>query len=70
MRHRSIHQGLPVNREETDMNPIWQQMIYKAVKDVMKVCTHCKKAAAYRPKEKGQFYKCKFCGHKFKEKGK
>ena len=52
------------------MNPIWQQMIYKAVKDVMKVCTHCKKAAAYQPKKKGQFYKCKFCGHRFQEKGK
>ena len=52
------------------MNPIWQQMIYNAVKDVMKVCTHCKKAGAYPPKKRGQFYKCKYCGHKFQEKGK
>lgn len=50
------------------MNPIWHQMIYKAVKDVMRVCTNCKKAAAYPQKKAGQFYKCKFCGHRFKEK--
>ena len=51
------------------MNPIWQQMIFKAVKDVTRVCTHCKKAAVYQKKKKDQFYKCKSCGHRFKEKG-
>jgi hypothetical protein len=51
------------------MNPIWTQMIYKAVKDAMKVCTNCKKAAAYPQKRPGQYYKCRFCGHRFKEKG-
>jgi hypothetical protein len=56
-----------MNREE-DMNPIWQHMIFKAVKEVMRVCTHCKRAAAYPQKKAGQFYKCKFCGHRFKEK--
>lgn len=44
-------------------------MAFKAVKEMMKVCTHCKKAAAYVKKQPGQFYKCKYCGHKFKEKG-
>ena len=52
------------------MNPIWTQMIYKAVKEVMKVCTHCKKAGAYKQKPVGKFYKCQYCGHRFKEKGK
>lgn len=45
-------------------------MIYKAVKDVMKVCTHCKKVAGYKPKKPGQYYKCHFCGRRFKEKAK
>ena len=52
------------------MNPIWAQMIFKAVKDVTRVCTHCKKAGVYKKKKQGEFYKCKFCGHRFKEKGK
>jgi transposase-like protein len=51
------------------MNPIWTQMIYEAARDVMKVCPHCKKADAYAKKRTGQFYKCKHCGHRFKEKG-
>jgi transposase-like protein len=51
------------------MNPIWTQMIYESVRDVMKICPHCKKADAYSQKRLGQFYKCKQCGHRFKEKG-
>ena len=51
------------------VNPIWTQIIFNAVKDVMKVCTHCKKVSAYQQKRVGQFYKCPYCGHKFKERG-
>jgi transposase-like protein len=36
----------------------------------MKVCPHCKKTDSYVKKRRGQFYKCKNCGHRFKEKGK
>ncbi len=52
------------------MNPIWAHIINETIRDVMKVCPHCKKASSYQPKKPGQFYKCHFCGHKFKEKGK
>jgi DNA-directed RNA polymerase subunit M/transcription elongation factor TFIIS len=51
------------------MNPIWQKVIYDAVKNAIRVCPHCKKSAAYALKPAGRFYKCKHCGHKFKEKG-
>ena len=51
------------------MNPIWTQMIYNAVKYVMRVCPHCKKGATYTKKPAGKFNKCKHCGHRFKEKG-
>ena len=44
-------------------------MIHKAVKDAYKTCSHCKKVTVYPQKQLGQFYKCKFCGHRFKEKG-
>jgi len=50
------------------VNPIWTQMIYNATKEEVKVCTHCKKASAYQTRKRGQFYKCPFCGQKFKEK--
>jgi DNA-directed RNA polymerase subunit RPC12/RpoP len=52
------------------VNPIWTQMIYNSVKDAMKICTHCKRASVYQLKRPGQYYKCRYCGHKFKEKGK
>lgn len=52
------------------MNPIWAHIINDTIRDVMKVCPHCKKASTYQKKQAGQFYKCRFCGHKFKEKGK
>jgi hypothetical protein len=51
------------------MNPIWTQIIVGAVKSVTKNCTHCKKTATYPAKPIGQFYTCKHCGHRFKEKG-
>jgi transposase-like protein len=50
------------------MNPIYTQMIVSAVVHAMRVCPHCKRAAAYRPKRPGQFYKCRFCHHRFQEK--
>lgn len=50
-------------------NPIWTQIIYRTVKNAMKKCPHCGKAAAYPQKRRGQFYTCKRCGHRFKEKG-
>ena len=51
------------------MNPQWTQIIRGAMLEVMKVCTHCKRVALYQPKKIGQYYKCHFCGHKFKETG-
>jgi hypothetical protein len=44
-------------------------MIQKAVIAAMKLCPHCKKTGSYRRKPVGQFYKCKHCRHRFKEKG-
>ena len=52
------------------MNPLWTSIIYTTTKKAMKKCSHCGKVAAYPPKRPGQFYTCKKCGHKFKEKGK
>ena len=51
------------------MNPIWTHMIDKAVKEVTKACNSCGKTATYARKQPGQFYTCKHCGHRFKEKG-
>jgi ribosomal protein L37AE/L43A len=50
------------------VNPIWTKTIVDAVKRAMKTCSHCKRSAAYAKKSAGQFYTCKHCGHKFKEK--
>jgi len=53
------------------MNPIWTRVIVDAVKNSMKKkCPHCKKLASYPRKQAGQFYTCKGCGHRFKEKSK
>ena len=53
-----------------NVNPIWTKVIVDAVRDSMtKKCPHCKKAASYPRKQPGQFYNCKRCGHRFKEKG-
>ena len=57
-------------KDEKAMNPIWAQMINKSVIAAMKVGSHCKKADSYVEKRPGQFYKCKNCGQRFKEKGK
>ena len=50
------------------MNPIWTKVILDAVRYSMKRCPQCKKASAYPQKRVGQFYNCKDCGHRFKEK--
>lgn len=52
------------------MNPLLTSSIYGTVKALIKKCPHCAKAALYPAKRRGQFYKCKKCGHRFKEKGK
>jgi hypothetical protein len=52
------------------MNPQWMQIVHGAIKEVMRICTHCHKVSAYEPKKIGQYFKCHYCGHKFKEKGK
>ncbi|HJQ27575.1 MAG TPA: hypothetical protein VKA60_27055 [Blastocatellia bacterium] len=51
------------------MNPIWTHAITSAVRRATKLCTHCKKASRYQLKQRGQYYKCQHCGHRFKEKG-
>ena len=51
------------------MNPIWTQMISKAVREATRVCSAYGKVGTYTRKKPGQFYKCKHCGHRFKEKG-
>ena len=51
------------------VNPIWTKMIVDAVERATKTCTHCKRVATYPKKRPGQFYTCKHCGHRFKEKG-
>jgi transposase-like protein len=51
------------------MNPIWTQIIYNAVRDVLKKCPHCNKATAYVQRRPGHSYRCKHCGYMFKEKG-
>lgn len=50
------------------MNPIWTKAIVDAVKNSLKKCPHCKKVSAFSRKKAGQFYTCKNCGHRFKEK--
>ena len=52
------------------MNPVFAQVVYDTVKRLSKKCTHCKKVGTYPKKQLGQFYQCKTCGHRFKEKGK
>lgn len=51
------------------MNPHWVQIIHQTVKKAAKKCTHCGKIGSYAKKRKGEFYLCKHCGHRFKEKG-
>jgi len=53
------------------MTPILTKAIVDGVARAMrKKCPHCKKSATYPRKRAGQFYQCKQCGHRFKEKGK
>jgi len=48
-------------------NPFWISSIAATIKKLSKVCTHCGRRATYPRKEPGQFYTCKYCGHRFKE---
>ncbi len=50
------------------MNPHWVQTIYQTIKKATKKCPHCGKTAVYEQKNAGQFYTCKRCGHRFKER--
>lgn len=50
------------------MNPNWLRVIHQTAKSVTRRCPHCGKPAAYAPKQAGQFYTCKHCHHRFKEK--
>ena len=50
------------------MTPIWTALLYDGTQSVMRICTQCKNAAEYIRKRAGQFYKCRFCGHRFQEK--
>jgi len=52
------------------MNPQWTQIIHATVTRLSKKCPHCNRVAVYAQKRPGQFYTCKKCGHRFKEKGK
>lgn len=59
----------PLAGKGEEVNPIWTKMIVDAVEKSSRTCPHCKKVALYARKQPGQFYKCKRCGHRFKEKG-
>ncbi|MBL8167879.1 MAG: hypothetical protein JNJ50_06985 [Acidobacteria bacterium] len=50
------------------MNPHWINLIYQAVKKSVKRCPHCGKRGTYAKKRPGQFYICKHCRHRFKER--
>ena len=50
------------------MNPHWTQIIFQTTKKASRKCAHCGKTAVYPQKKKGQFYVCKKCGHRFKER--
>ena len=54
--------------KEVEVNPLWTKVIVDTVNSSMKTCPQCKKVAAYPRKRAGQVYKCKRCGHRFKEK--
>ena len=49
-------------------NPIWTSVIAATIQKLSKKCTHCGRSAAYPKKEAGQYYTCKHCSHRFKEK--
>jgi transposase-like protein len=49
-------------------NPIWTSVIASTIQKLSKKCTHCGKSATYPKKQAGQYYTCKHCGHRFREK--
>jgi DNA-directed RNA polymerase subunit RPC12/RpoP len=51
-------------------NPIWVSLAMTTVSKLSKKCTHCGKTGTYAAKRPGQFYTCKYCGHRFKEREK
>jgi hypothetical protein len=50
-------------------NPLWVSIVSATAHKLTKKCPHCSRQGVYPAKQAGQFYLCKFCGHKFKEKG-
>ncbi|NOT63070.1 MAG: hypothetical protein HOP19_22915 [Acidobacteria bacterium] len=50
------------------VNPIWVATINASLQKLTKTCPHCHRRGVYPKKSAGQFYTCKHCGHKFKEK--
>jgi transcription elongation factor Elf1 len=52
------------------MNPHWIQTIYQKLKSAARKCPHCGREAVYPTKQTGQYHTCKFCQHRFQEKGK
>jgi transposase-like protein len=52
------------------MNPIWITSIIASFKRVKRKCPLCGRTDVYFQKKVGQFYACKHCGEKFKEKEK
>jgi transposase-like protein len=50
-------------------NPIWASVAAATAQKLSKRCPHCDRAALYPQKRPGQFYTCKQCGHRFKERG-
>jgi hypothetical protein len=61
---------LPENSRRNYMpNPLWVSIVAATAQQLTKKCPHCGKQGVYPAKQAGQFYTCKFCGHRFKEKG-
>jgi transposase-like protein len=50
-------------------NPIWVSIAAAAAQKLSKRCPHCDRAATYPKKQPGRYYTCKYCGHRFKERG-
>ena len=50
------------------VNPLWIAMVSASMQKLTKICPHCRKRGVYPKKAAGQFYTCKHCHHRFKEK--
>jgi transposase-like protein len=51
------------------MNPYNVAVAINTIKEAMKQCPHCGRSNVYEKKKPGQFYQCKNCLHRFKERG-